>query len=297
MCGHQSLCRDNLSNLSKRLCPNNRPIEHKTQRESVAGSASVRTNFKARVAEYRIGEYLCHFSIDGPSYVHSEQDRLSPFSHPPTRRSSGPLTSVGHAAPLPCPENECPEQVPGASASQDQLGGASKRTRENQPFIQRDEDAPHPYKTNTKMSTFNVSTSSSSSNSVLSENRKVGKQEESTTLVTNQHITSPFLPPATAATTGAKHTKPEVGRWVNGSGRGMANERVMSNILPVHVQHTSVLSVASLNYSICTPRGHTSQRAKRASHGETGCKGDTASGCGMKSKGNGRYEGGTEDRA
>jgi hypothetical protein len=63
------------------------------------------------------------------------------------------------------------------------------------------------------MSAFNVNISSISSNVVLSKNiGKKRRQEESTTLVTNQHNNPSHITPSQTATTGAKHTKPEVGR-------------------------------------------------------------------------------------
>ncbi|KAJ6274536.1 hypothetical protein PSV08DRAFT_265255 [Bipolaris maydis] len=124
------------------------------------------------------------------------------------------------------------KQVPGASASQDQLRRRSKE-RKNQPFIQRDEDAST-RTTNTKMSTFNVNTFSQSSNA---ENGRKAQR-----LLPISTSTSPLLPPATAANSGCKAYKFQ--KWaggLNGRERGVANERVISNILPDHIQHTSLL--------------------------------------------------------
>jgi hypothetical protein len=138
------------------------------------------------------------------------------------------------------------------------------------------------------MSAFNVDVSSFFSNAVLGKHWKKGKQEESTTLVTNQHINlSSFSPQTTATTTGAKHTKPEVGRWVNRSGRGVANERVISTYCRFVSSNTTLLPVAASSYNTMHTKRSPMQRAKRASHGEAGCDGDTASRYGMKSKGNG----------
>ncbi|KAJ6286182.1 hypothetical protein J3E71DRAFT_261032 [Bipolaris maydis] len=134
------------------------------------------------------------------------------------------------------------KQVPGASASQDQLRRRSKE-RKNQPFIQRDEDAST-RTTNTKMSTFNVNTFSQSSNAVLSKKNIESKENgrKAQRLLPISTSTSPLLPPATAANSGCKTYKFQ--KWaggLNGRERGVANERVISNILPDHIQHTSLL--------------------------------------------------------
>ncbi|KAJ5030625.1 hypothetical protein J3E73DRAFT_278388 [Bipolaris maydis] len=111
------------------------------------------------------------------------------------------------------------KQVPGASASQDQLRRRSKE-RKNQPFIQRDEDA-----------------STRTTNTKIKENGRKAQR-----LLPISTSTSPLLPPATAANSGCKAYKFQ--KWaggLNGRERGVANERVISNILPDHIQHTSLL--------------------------------------------------------
>jgi len=102
-----------------------------------------------------------------------------------------------------------------------------EQTRKNQPFIQGTRILQPSVQTNTKMSTFN-STCSSPLQAGPPALERVGEQEESTTLVTNQHnILS--VSPQQQPTAGAKHTKTRrAGELTGNQKKGVANERVIS---------------------------------------------------------------------
>lgn len=151
------------------------------------------------------------FSIDGLEYVHSEaRPNLPRFSHPLTGHSSGFVGPFDTTTFSRTRKNKSRAQAPHRINS----GGVQKNAKTNPSSKGR--GCFHPY-TGTKMSTFNVSTSSLSSNTVLSES--AGRKEDgrkAQRLLPISTSSSLLLPPATATNNGCKAYKksPDVGRWV-----------------------------------------------------------------------------------
>jgi hypothetical protein len=114
-----------------------------------------------------------------------------------------------------------------------------------------------PVQTNTKMSAFNVDVSSFFSNVVLGKHWKKGKQEESTTLVTNQHINLSSSPPKQQPQQRVQSIQSQ--KWAGGL-TGVGEAWRMSESYP-HIagscpatQHYSPLRPRAT--TLCTPGGH-----------------------------------------
>jgi len=132
------------------------------------------------------------------------------FSHPLTHHSSGFVQGPFGTTIM---VKRVYKQVPGASASQDQLRRRSRNAKTN-PSSRGTRILPPVHKHKNvgfrRRHTFHLPPNKSRSKKKC---WRVGKWEESTTLVTNQHINlSLFSPQQQPQKTGARHTKPELGR-------------------------------------------------------------------------------------
>lgn len=203
------------------------------------------------------------------------------FSHPLTRHSSGFVQGPFGTTIIIL--KRVYQQVLGASASQDQLRRRSKNAKTN-PSSRRTRML-HPYKQTQKC---RLSTSAHlaplptrSSRKTL-KGRKMGGKYNACYQSAQQPLC--FSPQQQPQTTGAKHTKPEVGRWVV----GVREAWRMNESCPTYcrfVSSTHRYPIASLNCDIMHTKRSPTQRAKRASHGEAGCGGDAASRCGDDEQG------------
>lgn len=176
---------------------------------------------------------VCQFPIHGP-FIRTFLARpcLSPARSHTTR---GPCVTTTTTR----------ETTVKTSPGRKRLTGSTQaafKERKNQPFIQRDEDASTRTNKHKNVGFQRQRIFPASQRGPLRktpEERKKGGKHDACYQSAQQPLSS--SPQQQPRTTGAKHTRiQERAGGLNGRERGVANERVMSNILPDRNQHTSL---------------------------------------------------------